>query len=282
MTIFFIVAIFILGYALITMEDHFKINKTATALLLSVVLWTIYVTNFTIDIDHVILQHVAEITEIILFLMGAMTIVELIDKHGGFNFVNNRITTRNMLALLWIVGGVTFFLSAILDNLTTAIVMIMVLRKLIAYKKLRWIFASVVIISANAGGAFSPIGDVTTIMLWIKGNITTMPTITKLFLPSLAAMLAPLIYLSFRLHKRSEVQGFRDRVEELVYPRIPRRAKITIFCIGVGGLMFVPVFRALTGLPPFVGILLALSVLWIYTEIVYHNRRKMDESTKQR
>lgn len=282
MTIFFIVAIFILGYALITMEDHLKINKTATALLLSVTLWTIYVTNFTIDIDRIILDHVAEITEIILFLMGAMTIVELIDKHGGFNFVNNRITTRNMLMLLWIVGGTTFILSSILDNLTTAIVMIMVLRKLVAYKKLRWIFAGVVIIAANAGGAFSPIGDVTTIMLWIKGNITTVPTITKLFLPSLTSVLVPLIYLSFRLRKRSEVQGFRDRVEELVYPKISRRSKIVIFCIGVGGLMFVPVFRALTGLPPFVGILLALSLLWIYTEIIYRNRRKMDESVKQR
>ena len=313
MTVFFIVTIFILGYALITTEDHFKINKTATALCLSVILWTIYVLNaehfvpiynaaafnqFIAEhglsslsfseqinkfvVEHSILEHVAEIAEIILFLMGAMTIVELIDKHGGFNFVNNRITTRNMLYLLWIVSSATFILSAILDNLTTAIVMIMVLRKLVAYKKLRWIFAGVVILAANAGGAFSPIGDVTTIMLWIKGNITTVPTITKIFIPSLVSVLVPVIYLSFRLRHRTEVQGFRDRVEDLVYPRISRRERMIIFCIGVGGLIFVPIFRALTGLPPFIGILLALSVLWIYTEIIYKNRRKMDESVKQR
>ena len=311
MTVFFIVAIFILGYAFITMEDSLKINKSATALCLSVILWTIYVLNaeqfvpvfnaeafaqFVAErgigglsiseqinkfvVEHSILEHVAEIAEIILFLMGAMTIVELIDKHGGFNFVNSRIKTRKKRYLLWLICGMTFVLSAILDNLTTTIVMIMVLRKLISVRKLRWLFAGMVVLSANAGGAFSPIGDITTIMLWIKGNITTLPTITQVFLPSLASVLVPLIILSFSM--KGSVKSSNLRSEDAIYPNITRGEKITIFCIGVGGLMFVPVFRALTGLPPFIGILGALSVLWIYTEILYRNRNRMEESIKQR
>lgn len=311
MTMVVMLVLFVLGYALITLEHRVNINKTATALFLGVALWVVYIMgadqyvlqynaagleaflsqnpemaslpvaeqirNFIVE--HSILEHVGEIAEIILFLMGAMTIVELIDSHGGFNFVNSRITTRKKVKLMWIVTFMTFFLSAVLDNLTTAIVMVMVLRKLIAKREERWLYAAMVILAANAGGAFSPIGDVTTIMLWIQGNISSMPTILSLFLPSLASVLVPLIAVSFML--KGDVEP-GDTEDEALRLGVTRDERIIIFCIGVGGLMFVPVFRAITGLPPFIGILGVLSVMWLYTEIIYQQKKDIEESIKHR
>jgi Na+/H+ antiporter NhaD/arsenite permease-like protein len=295
------------------MEDVLKINKTATVLLISVILWMVYtltaeqfvllynadafrefiehnnlsslsfseqVKKFVVEFS--LFEHVSEAAELVIYLIGGMTIVELIDKHGGFNPISNRIKTRKNLYLLWIIAAVSFCLGAVIDNLTTAIVMIVVLRKIIPQRKIRWMYCGIVVLASNAGGAFSPIGDVTTVMLWLKGNITTIPTMTDLFLPSLVSVLVPLIIVSFMIKGELKINPTRVKKDEMVYPTITRIEKITIFCLGVGGFICVPIFREVTGLPPFVGVLGALAILWIYTEVLYRNRRRMDESIKQR
>lgn len=313
MLVVLMLIIFVLGYALIAFEHRFQINKTATAIFLGVILWILYmlgadqfvpqhnavgfqqyltehqeikdlplleqVRDYIVNVS--VIEHIGDISEIIFFLMGAMAIVELVDRHGGFNFVNKSITTRKSIKLLWIMSLMTFFLSAVLDNMTTAIVMVMVLRKLVSSQQERWIFASMIILASNAGGAFSPIGDVTTIMLWINGNISSLHTIQHLFLPSFVSMLVPLIILSFSL-KGGSVEATTDTEEETLNMAITKHERVVIFCLGVGGLMFVPFFRSLTGLPPFIGILGVLSVLWLYTEIIYGRMKNIEESDKYR
>lgn len=305
--------IFILGYAIIAMEHKFQINKTATAIFLAVALWVIFMLGADqfVPLNHAedlrlyinshpelahaslseqvreyvvnvsIIEHLGDISEIVFFLMGAMTIVELVDRNGGFNFVNKSITTRRSVKLLWIMSIMTFFLSAVLDNMTTAIVMVMVLRKLVSSQKERWIFASMIILASNAGGAFSPIGDVTTIMLWINGNITSLHTTANLILPSFVSMIIPLIIMSFSL-KGGNVTPSEETEDDEITMYITKNERIVIFCIGVGGLIFVPFFRSLTGLPPFIGILGVLSILWLYTEIIYGRMKDIEESDKNR
>ena len=210
--------------------------------------------------------------------MGAMTIVEIVDANGGFNFVRDTMKTRSKRKLMWRVAFMTFFLSAILDNLTTSIVMIMVLRKLIQDKKERLIYASLVIIAANSGGAFSPIGDVTTIMLWIKGMVSTQGVLTELFIPSLVSMLVPTFLLSLSL------KGKFDKAQNLKVQDISnftKRQRQVIFCFGVGGLMFVPVFKTLTHLPPYMGILLVLGLLWTITEVFNRQYEESDPMAKR-
>ena len=259
-----IVIFFILGYLCIALESVLKINKAVPALLMCVVCWTLYACGggpADGETSERLLHHLGETCEILFFLMGAMTIVEIVDANGGFYFVQDALATKSKRALLWRITFMTFFLSAILDNLTTSIVMVMVLRKLVADSKDRMLFGGMIIIAANAGGAFSPIGDVTTIMLWIKGMISTGGVISQMLLPSLVSafvsMLCVSLYLKGELEmpKHDEAPGAANNPDRLL-----------ILCVGVGGLIFVPIFRMLTGLAPFMGILLALGVLWLVSE----------------
>lgn len=259
-----IVIFFILGYLCIALESVLKINKAVPALLMCVVCWTLYACGAApddVDTSSRLLHHLGETCEILFFLMGAMTIVEIVDANGGFYFVQDVLSTRSKRALLWRITFMTFILSAILDNLTTSIVMVMVLRKLVADPKDRMLFGGMIIIAANAGGAFSPIGDVTTIMLWIKGMISTGGVISQLLAPSLIAVVVSALCTS--LYLKGELQA-PERNEAPGQANNPDR--MLILCVGVGGLVFVPIFRMLTGLAPFMGILLALGVLWLVSE----------------
>lgn len=286
-----IIIAFVLGYACIALEAVLKVNKAAVALLMFVVCWTLfmfnpglYVTTSGGDVTHavgdIIERHLGATSTTLFFLMGAMTIVEIVDQNGGFNFVRDALRTTGSRALLWRITFMTFLLSAILDNLTTSIVMIMVLRKLVASRAERLVYASLVVIAANSGGAFSPIGDVTTIMLWNMGMITAMGVITKLLLPSLVSMVVPALLLQFTLKGNvSSVADYDADDDDGQLTALQRKA---VFCLGVGGLIFVPVFRSLTGLPPFVGILLVLSVLWIVTEVFYSRLRLVNDNALKR
>ena len=276
-----IVAIFVLGYFLIAIESLTNINKAAIALLMFVGCWTLFMFDpgqylatavgdkIPLAVSEVIEKHLGSTSTTLFFLMGAMTIVELVDQSGGFNFVRDMLRTKSKRGLLWRIAFMTFFLSAILDNLTTSIVMIMILRKLVSDHRDRLIYASLVIISANSGGAFSPIGDVTTIMLWNKGLITAAGVIKEIFIPSLISMVVPAFILSRSL-KGDLVckEGDEACCSETDLNASQRKL---VFFLGVGGLIFVPIFKSITHLPPFVGILLVLGVLWTTTEIFYRH-----------
>ncbi len=275
-----IVVVFIIGYLCIAIESVTKVNKAAVALLMFVFCWTLFMLDPSTympgfagqdlinQVSHVIEKHLGSTSTTLFFLMGAMTIVEVVDQNGGFNFVRDVMKTKSKRTLLWRIAFMTFFLSAILDNLTTSIVMIMILRKLVHSHEDRLIYASLVIISANAGGAFSPIGDVTTIMLWNKGVITALGVMEEIFLPSVVAMVVPAFIMQYSLKGDLEMAEVNMKSDYQVLDFTERQRKV-IFIVGVGGLMFVPVFKSLTHLPPFVGILLVLGVLWTVTEVFY-------------
>ena len=283
-----IITIFIIGYLCITIENITKVNKSAVALFMGVACWALYMMgNPGTSIEDVFLPHVGETCETILFLMGAMAIVEIVDSNGGFNFVTRYLRTTDARILLWEIIGITFILSALLDNMTTSIVMVMVLKKLVANKKQRLIYAGMIVLAANSGGAFSPIGDVTTIMLWIKGCVSTTGIIGNLFLPSVASVLIPALIISCRLKGEVETADSthtkEDKMTHMEQTFFPRTIRLAIFFIGVGGLTLVPVFRSITGLPPFAGIMALLSVLWIFTEVVIRrNKRLLNLDTKVR
>ncbi|MCD7974155.1 MAG: sodium:proton antiporter NhaD [Candidatus Azobacteroides sp.] len=290
------IIVFILGYIMIALEHPLKINKTATALLLGTVMWTMYAVtapelmpsfvdfqNYLAShpdagyldwITHVpLLEHLGETSEILFFLIGAMTIVEIVDAHGGFGIITGRIKTTKKSTLLWIICILTFFMSAVLDNLTTSIVMIALLRKLIAEQKDRWFFAGMVIIAANAGGAWSPIGDVTTIMLWIAGKISAVNIIRTTFVASLVSMLVPLIILTFTMKgnvARPEKDPNRPQLQLDIWKRN------VIFFMGILILLCVPVFKTITHLPPYLGMLGGLGILWIVTEIINRSSPKLE------
>jgi Na+/H+ antiporter NhaD/arsenite permease-like protein len=228
--------------------------------------WLEFMREWIVEVQ--IIEHLGEIAEILFFLLGAMAIVEVIDQHEGFRVITDKIKTTHKVKLLWIISFLTFFLSAVLDNLTTAIVMVALLRKLISEKQVRWFYVSIVILAANAGGAWSPIGDVTTIMLWIGGQVTTLAIITRVFLPSLANIVVPLVVLSFTMKghiKRPEIKETGDETSSLSESRM-------MLILGVGGLLFVPVFKTITHLPPYMGMLLSLSVIWLVTEIIHRKK----------
>ena len=285
-----IVTVFVAGYLCIALESVTKVNKAAIALLMCVGCWTLlmmapgaYYPDIAGEgvlhhISGVIEHHLGDAAGTLFFLMGAMTIVEIVDTNGGFNFVRDALKTRSKRKLLWRVAFMTFFLSAILDNLTTSIVMIMVLRKLVQQREERLIYAALIIIAANSGGAFSPIGDVTTIMLWIKGVITTQGVITEIFIPSLVSMFIPAFILQFSLKGKFDKSQNLPKSEVSQFTKTQRNI---IFWMGVGGLVFVPVFKTLTHLPPFMGILLVLGVLWTTTEIFHYNRAEDDTMAKR-
>ncbi|GHT23205.1 sodium:proton antiporter [Bacteroidia bacterium] len=265
------VIVFVIGYVCIALEHPIHINKTATALLLSTVLWTcmtqIIPSHELLAEDLV--KSLGEVAEILFFLMGAMTIVEIVDIHGGFGLITDKIKETNKVKLLWIISFLTFFMSAVLDNLTTSIVMIALLRKLIDDKHDRWFFAGMVILAANAGGAWSPIGDVTTIMLWIGGKISAVTIIKNTFLPSAVSILVPLAVLSFSLKGAVSRPPLNDSSKS---DDISMGNKVAITALGISALLFVPVFKTITHLPPYLGMLGGLGVLWIFVGLV-HKRR---------
>lgn len=290
----YIIIIFIAGYAAIALEHPIKINKTATALITGVLCWTLFsfeAPSPTFTQSHHFLSfagqlassglsgeeiyknfingelghNLSQIAGILFFLIGAMTIVELIDAHDGFQFITDRIKTRDVRVLLWIVSWVAFFLSAVLDNLTTAIVMVSLIRKLIPYKDTRMFFAGMIIIAANAGGAWSPIGDVTTTMLWIGGQISSLAIIKATFIPSTVCLLVPLVFLSFTM--KGKLEGFESTSD------VDSSAKggKTMLFLGIGALLSVPIFKTITHLPPYMGMLLGLGVIWVVSELINPN-----------
>ena len=295
------VVVFVLGYLAIALEHNIKVDKAASALLIGSITWAIYALNavdilslglnetwnelihgFTIPeghlsalanhfVKHELQHHLIEISEILFFLLGAMTIVEVVDHHQGFKIITDKITTTNKVTLLWVLGILTFFMSAALDNLTTTIVMITLLKKLIDDKETRWLYAGVIVLTANAGGAWSPIGDVTTIMLWIGGQVTALNIILKVFIPSIVAAVVPLIVLSFTMKgnvTRPEVVEGKEYTTE--------KERNTVFFIGVAALLFVPIFKTVTHLPPYMGMLLGLGAIWAVTEVMHKHKDDED------
>lgn len=265
------IVIFVIGYLAIAFEHPIKINKTATALLTGVLCWTVFSFDGGDNVASSLSHHLAEIAQIVFFLLGAMTIVELVDAYQGFRVITDRITTRNPKALLWIVCWVSFFLSAILDNLTTSIVMVSLIRKLIPNKEMRLFFAGMIVIAANAGGAWTPIGDVTTTMLWIGGQISTMNIMKTLLIPSVMCILIPLVYLSFTM--KGELGDLTSKDTE---EKIDIRGSNVMLILGVGALVFVPVFKTITGLPPYVGMMLGLGAVWIVSEFINPHADEFD------
>ena len=308
------IIVFVIGYICITIEHTIKINKAAIALVTGILCWTIYVSgkNDIVSLETIqayaekefkntfhdeiietssstnkntfdIVEHfvtevqlfeiLGEISSILFFLMGAMTIVELIDLHGGFRVVTSIIKTTSKFKLLWIFGFIAFFFSAILDNLTTSIIMVSLTRKFILDKKERWLFLGLIIIAANAGGAWSPIGDVTTTMLWIGEQITSSKIITELFIPSLVCFIVPATILSFNIKGNINIPDSKFMVTSHHTTGFERRL---VFFAGIGGLIFVPIFKSLTHLPPFMGMMLSLGFLWLLTDIMHKNAMKED------
>ncbi len=273
-----IVIVFLLGYLLITLENEIKINKAAIALITGVLCWVIYILG--VPEAHIVndqlLEHLSDISSILFFLIGAMTIVELVDAHDGFDLITNNIKQTKKTQLLWLIGFLTFFLSAMLDNLTTTIVMVSLLRKLITHKEDRLLFIGIVVIAANAGGAWTPIGDVTTTMLWIGGQISTVSIMSKLFLPSLITLLIPLIILSFSMKGSIENRKVPILEDKL---KLSRRKRIFMLITGVIALISVPIFKLYTHLPPFMGMLLGLGIMWVITELLHI---KADDERKKK
>ena len=264
-----IILTFILGYIAIALEHTLKVNKAAIALVTGVLCWTIYIMAHPDKeaVSHQLMDHLGEVAGILFFLLSAMTIVELIDLHDGFQVITDRISTKSEVKMLWIISFIAFFLSALLDNLTTTIVIVSLLRKLISDKQRRLFFVGITVIAANAGGAWSPLGDVTTTMLWIGGQITALNIIKQLFLPSLVCLLIPLIVISFSL-KGTIVT---PPVDESHIPK-PAFERTFVFFLGIGILLFVPMFKTVTHLPPFMAILLGLGIMWIVIEIMHRQR----------
>ncbi len=272
-----IITVFILGYLAIAFEHTIKLNKAAVALVTGVLCWTIYIVSApekNIVVDELI-HHLGDLSQILFFLLGAMTIVELIDAHDGFEIITKRITTINKRKLIWIICLLTFFLSAVLDNLTTSIVMISLIRKIMADKEDRLLFAGGIVIAANAGGAWSPIGDVTTTMLWIGGQVTAVNIMTKLILPSIVCLAVPLFIFQFLMKgniKPPEVVESNKEAPDQLHRYI-------VFWSGLAVLLLVPVFKTLTHLPPFMGILLGLGILWIIVEILHSEKDEQDRKS---
>ena len=273
-----LIVIFIIAYAAIALEHPLKVNKSATALIGAGLLWTIYAVAVgdTPKVSAQLGESLMGTAQIVFFLMGAMTIVEVVDAHNGFDVITSRIKTTQLSTLMWLVGFVTFFLSAILDNLTTTIVMISLMRKLLAKHDDRLFFAGIIVIAANSGGAWSPIGDVTTTMLWIGGQITSLAIVKSVLLPSLVSMLVPLGITAYLLRGRAVEAPLQDDPTHELHSTVFERN--LMFFMGLAILVAVPVFKTMTGLPPFLGILFGLGILWLVGDLVHRN---MNEVTRQ-
>ncbi|HRD73722.1 MAG TPA: sodium:proton antiporter NhaD, partial [Aquimonas sp.] len=270
-----LIVIFVLAYLAIALEHPIHINKAASALIGAGLLWTVYALG-TGD-HHLVGEQLGEslmaTAQIVFFLMGAMTIVEVVDAHDGFDVITSRIRTTKLSSLMWLVGFVTFFLSAILDNLTTTIVMISLMKKLLEKPSDRLFFAGIIVIAANAGGAWSPIGDVTTTMLWIGGQITALNIIEGVLLASLANLLVPLGITAFLLRGQMVVAPQRGDTGATLTPVLERNI---MFFLGLGVLVAVPAFKTVTHLPPFMGILFGLGLLWLVGDLI-HKKKSDDE-----
>ncbi|MDI9881998.1 sodium:proton antiporter NhaD [Flectobacillus longus] len=271
------ILIFVIGYLAITLEHNIHINKTATALLTGVLCWAVYALSAS-DIHIVSEQlshHLGDIAEIVFFLLGAMTIVELVDAHDGFAIITQKIKTQDIKTLMWLVAILTFFMSAVLDNLTTAIVMVSLLRKILVSGETRKIMVGLVVIAANAGGAWSPLGDVTTTMLWIGKQVSAMGVISQLLIPSMVSLIVPLIYLHFTLKSKGNV--FSTKLENTM--SLPNTERNLMFAVGLGALLFVPIFKTVTHLPPYMGMLMGLGAVWLVSELIHKDK---DEETKSK
>lgn len=271
-----ILLIFVVAYTAITLEHAIHLNKTATALLGGVLCWTVYACYAeTHEVSEALAHHLSSIAEIVFFLLSAMTIVELIDAHDGFQLITQRIKTQQIKSLMWLIALLTFFMSALLDNLTTAIVMTSLLRKLLPAGETRKIMVGLVIIAANAGGAWSPLGDVTTTMLWIGTQVSAWGVIKTVLLPSIVSLVVPLLYLQFTF--KSTTQLLPNRIKET--DATSDKARNVMFGVGVGVLLFVPVFKTITHLPPYMGMLLGLGIVWVVSELLHHDK---DEAVKSK
>lgn len=277
------ILLFVAGYVFIALEHKTKVNKAAIALLMCGAIWTLFsLLGHDAAIGQQLTDHLGDTCEILVFLIGAMTIVDLIDTHGGFNVITDRIATRDRHKLVWLLAVITFFLSAVLDNMTTTIIMVMLLRRLIGDPRERWIYASLIVIAANSGGAWSPIGDVTTIMLWMRGNVTAGKMMYTLFVPCVVSVAIPAA-----LAVRSLAKGMATPIDtatqaETLPAGVTPRLSRFILVAGVASLLFVPVFKELTHLPPYMGMMVSLGTMWLVTEIIYDRKRGMEESIKNR
>jgi Na+/H+ antiporter NhaD/arsenite permease-like protein len=283
--IFAVVACFVVGYILIVFEHPLKLDKSVPALLMGALTWAlISVGNLEVldylqesaGLEEVLLHHLGKTAEILFFLIGAMTIVELIDLHQGFSSITNVVKTQNKIKLLWITSIIAFFLSSILDNLTTTIVMVSLLRKLVPSKVDRLFYISMIIIAANAGGAWSPIGDVTTTMLWIGKKVSSLHLMTALFIPSIISLVVPLLFASFLPSMRGKLI-FSDKKEDA--PEKKLLSSNTMLFLGIGGLIFVPIFKSFTHLPPYMGMMISLGIIWLVSEYI-HPEEKFDQKNK--
>lgn len=272
--------IFVAGYTFIALEHKLRINKAGIALLMSGVMWGVYALWSHADAPNETVAQLGDTCEILIFLIGAMTIVDLIDIHEGFSVITRHITTRSPRKLLWLTVTITFFMSATLDNMTTTIIIIMLLRRIIPDKHLLMLFAGITVVAANSGGVWSPIGDVTTIMLWMRGNVTTGSLITTQFLPSLVSVIIPTWWISRHI-PRVEIGAIVSDPEIPTQP-VPRRLSLTILILGVAGLLFVPVYKSVTGLPPYMGMMLSLGTLWVITELIYDHGHTIETRIENR
>lgn len=278
------IILFIVGYLAIAMEHITKVNKAAVALLITTCLWVLYALIAPESAPVQILHQLGEVSSIVCFIFGAMVVVEMVDRYGGFSLVAHIIKAKNRKLLLLILSALTFFMSATLDNMTTTIIMIAIMYKLIQDPTVRLWFASMIVLAANAGGAWSPIGDVTTIMLWVKGNVTSEAIIPHLILPSIVSLVVPLLLSLGKISGNALDDPNAGAFEEgeRLYPQVTRVEKAIISAVGVLGLVSVPVFKALTGLPPFMGVLFVMGLLWLITEIMYTKHKEISESNKLR
>jgi len=283
--IFAVVTCFIVGYILIIFEHPLRLDKTVPALLMGALTWAlISVGNLevlnhlqeSVGLEEVLLHHLGKTAEILFFLIGAMTIVELIDLHQGFSSITNVVKTQNKIKLLWITSIIAFFLSSILDNLTTTIVMVSLLRKLVPSKVDRLFYISMIIIAANAGGAWTPIGDVTTTMLWIGKKVSSLHLMTAMFLPSIISLAVPLLFASFLPSMRGDL-SFSEKKEDA--PEKKLLSSNTMLILGIGGLIFVPIFKSFTHLPPYMGMMISLGIIWLVSEYI-HPEEKFDQKNK--
>lgn len=269
------IVLFVIGYLGIALEHVFNINKTTFALMMAGLLWGGYAMfGHDPNLQNDMVEALGDTCEIIVFLIGAMTIVELIDRYGGFNIIVRHIRAKSKRGLMWVFAFVAFFLSSIPDNMTTTIIMVMMLRRMFSNQKERWMFASVIVLAANAGGAWSPIGDITTIMLWMKNYVSSLDLIINLLLPSLVSVVIP-TWLATRYVAEGPMEELNESDQRVgfVLSRFHKNLSIFVLVIGVAGLLFVPVFKAVTHLPPYMGILLSLGILWFITELIVYRYR---------
>lgn len=277
------ILLFVVGYIFIALEHKVKVNKSAIALVMCGAIWTVFsLWGHDSNINHELVDHLGDTCEILVFLIGAMAIVDLIDTHGGFNVITEHITTRNKHKLMWLLSIITFFMSAALDNMTTTIIMVMLLRRIIADQQERWIYAGLIVIAANSGGAWSPIGDVTTIMLWMRGNVTAGALIGSLIVPCIVSVIIPTAIATRYVKNEDTAPVDPGELESELPQGVGPRLSKFILITGVLSLLFVPVFKSITQLPPYMGMMISLGVMWVLTEIIYDRKRGIEESIKCR